>query len=546
MTTTMKRLLCRLLACLALIGLGGESFAAAESRFDVVVYGGTPGGITSAISAARLGHRVALVEYHDHIGGMISSGLGKCDIENRAMIGGLFKDFVARVLAHYVKTSGAASENVRLCQDGYYAEPSVNEAVLTAMIAEQPTILVIKGHRLKATHVADNRLRRIEIVDRRSGTTQSLTAKVFIDATYEGDLYAHAGAEFRVGREARAEFNEPHAGVVYFDYQTHEFLPGSTGAGDNRLPAYTYRLCLTTDPANSHRLTAPPPGYDRNVYIGYFDDLKSGRFAGPKVFKPGRGYNPAHFNTMVRVLSVTDLPNRKTDVNINPRALNFPFAEENHGYLEADDVTRQRICERHRNLTLGLLWFIQNDPEVAEKDRLLARGLNLPLDEFTDSGHFPFQLYVREGRRLVGETTLTEHDITQDGVDRNVEHRSDAIAVGEFPIDSFPVRKRQRGDDRTLEGYLGMLDYITRPYEIPYRIMIPKRLDGVIVPVAASTTHVGYSSIRMEPTWMALGQAAGVAAHLSIAADVAPRRVSITELQRILRSQGQVLQHAAK
>jgi hypothetical protein len=535
-----------LLALAAGAASDGHRTFAAEERFDVVVYGGTPGGIAAAVSAARFGHRVALVEYHDHIGGMATSGLGKSDIENRAMIGGLFKEFVSRVLAYYVKTYGADSENVRLCHDGYYTEPSVAESIFEAILGEQPTLTVIKGHRLHGATVAENRLRSIAVVDRRNGAVQTLAATIFIDATYEGDLYSRAGAEFRVGREARAEFGEPHAGVIYFDYQTHEFLPGSTGEADDRLPAYTYRLCLTTDPANSYRLTSPPPGYDRNVYVGYFDDLQSGRFSGPKVLKPGRGYNPAHFDTMVRVFSVTDIPNRKTDVNINPRALNFPFPEENRGYLEGDDAARQRICERHRNLTLGLLWFVQNDPEVSERDRQLANGLNLPLDEFTDTNHFPFQLYVREGRRLVGEYTLTEHDITQQGADRSVYDQSDSIAVGEFPIDSFPARKRQPGDVRTLEGYLGMLDYITRPYEIPYRIMIPKRLDGVIVPVAASTTHVGFSSIRMEPTWMALGQAAGVAAHLAIERSVAPRTVPVAELQRILLSQGQVLKHPSR
>jgi len=329
--------------------------------------------------------------------------------------------------------------------------------------------------------------------------------------------------------------------VVYFDYQTHEFLPGTTGAADDRLPAYTYRLCLTKDPANAHRLTEAPPGYDRANYLGYFDDLKAGRLAGPKVFKPGRGYNPAHFDTLVRALSVTDIPNRKTDVNINPRPLAFPFCEENRGYIEGDDAARLRICERHRSLTLGLLWFLQNDPEVPGAHRKLANELHLPKDEFTDSGHFPFQLYVREGRRLAGEYTLTEHDITGKG--QEPKHHADSIAIGEFPIDSFPARKRQPLDTLVLEGYLGMLDYITRPYEIPYRIMLPKKVDGLIVPVAASTTHVAFSSIRMEPTWMALGQAAGAAAHLAIQNHVEPRQVPVAELQSALEKQGQVLRH---
>jgi hypothetical protein len=508
---------------------------------DIVIYGGTPGGITAAISAARLGREVTLVEYHDHLGGMTTSGLGKSDIENRAMIGGLFKEFVAGVHQHYLTKYGPLHESTKLCQDGYYAEPQVAEKVFEAMLAKEPKITVWKGWRLKAAQVTENKLRGITLVNRRNGDEKPLTAKVFVDATYEGDLYAAAGAGFRLGRESKADFDEPHAGVVYFDYQSREFLPGTTGEGDDALPAYTYRLCLTKDPANAMRMTAPPPGYDRRDYLGYFDDLKTGRLAGPKVFKPGRGYNPKHFDTLVRALSVADIPNHKCDVNINPRPLGFPFPEENRGYIEGDEATRERIRQRHRSLVLGLLWFLQNDPEVPESHRALANEMHLPKDEFTDNGHFPWQLYVREGRRLVGEYTLTQHDITGKG--QEPKHHADSIAVGEFPIDSFPCRKRQPGDTLVLEGYLGMLDYITRPYEIPYRILIPEKIDGLIVPVAASTTHVAFSSIRMEPTWMALGQAAGVAAHLAIQNRVEPRTVPNNGLQSLLTSQGQVIRH---
>ena len=508
---------------------------------DIVIYGGTPGGIAAAISAARMGREVTLVEYNDHLGGMTTSGLGKSDIENRAMIGGLFKEFVAGVHQHYLAKYGPQHESTKLCQDGYYAEPHVAEKVFEAMIAKESKITVWKGWRLKAAEVTENKLRGIILVNRRNNEERHLKAKVFVDATYEGDLYAAAGAKFRLGRESRQEFDEEHAGVVYFDYQTHEFLPGTTGAGDDALPAYTYRLCLTKDPQNAARLTAQPPGYDRRDYLGYFDDLKAGRLAGPKVFKPGRGYNPRHFDTLVRALSVADIPNGKCDVNINPRPLGFPFPEENRGYIEGDEATRERIRQRHRSLVLGLLWFLQNDPEVPESHRALANEMHLPKDEFTDNGHFPWQLYVREGRRLVGEYTLTQHDITGKG--QEPKHHADSIAVGEFPIDSFPCRKRQPGDTLVLEGYLGMLDYITRPYEIPYRILIPEKMDGLIVPVAASTTHVAFSSIRMEPTWMALGQAAGTAAHLAIQKSTEPRAVSIPELQKLLVTQGQVIRH---
>ena len=509
----------------------------AERRFDVVVLGATPGGIAAAVAAARLGRSVALVEYHDHIGGMTASGLGKSDVENRELIGGLFREFTTSVRQFYCERYGEGSENARRCQDGYYAEPSVAEGVFEEMVAEQPGITVLKGWRLVSAPTDQQLLTEIEILNRSTGETRRLSAAVFIDATYEGDLYAAAGAEFRLGRESREEFDEPHAGVVYYDYQRGEFLPGTTGAADDRLPAYTYRLCLTTDPDNARVLTEPPTGYDRANYVGYFDDLAAGRLSGPKALKPGRGYNPAHFDTMVRALSVAEIPNHKTDVNINPRPLGFPFPEENAGYVEGDDATRQRICERHRQLALGLLWFLQNDEEIPEAHREIARRYHLPRDEWADNGCFPFQLYVREARRLVGEYTLTEHDMTTDAG----RSHPDTIAIGEFPIDSFPCRKRQPDDSVVLEGYLGMLDSVTRPYEIPYRVMIPKSIDGLIVPVAASTTHVAFSSIRMEPTWMCLGQAAGTAAHLALARECQPRRVKPEELRESLKQQGQIL-----
>lgn len=521
-----------------------------SQHFDVVVLGGTPGGIAAALAAARLGKSVALVEYHRHLGGMSSSGLGKSDIENRAMIGGIFAEFTARVFDHYLQSYGPDSHEVELCHEGYFFEPSVAEATFETLLAgEAERVRVFKGHRLARVTVNANRVEAIEVVDR--GQEQSegqaqllrLNGRVFVDATYEGDLYAGAGANFRLGRESREEFNEPHAGVVYFDYESGTFLPGTTGAADDRLPAYTYRLCLTTDPENSVPLTETPAGYDRTDFLGYLDDLAAGRLRGPKVFKPGRGYNPAHFDTLVRALSVTDIPNRKTDVNINPRPLGFPFPEENRGYLGGDHQQRERIAARHRALTLGLLWFLQHDEQVPEEHRALASGYHLPRDEFADHGHFPFQLYVREARRLQGQYTLTEHDITGTGDERTPRRHADSIAVGEFPIDSFPCRKRQPGDSRVLEGYLGMLDSITRPYEIPFRIMLPEKLEGVLVPVAASTTHVAYSSIRMEPTWMALGQAAGVAAHLAVEHGVSPGAIPVEDLQRLLESQGQVIHH---
>ena len=515
---------------------------AVEEQFDVVVLGATPGGIAAALAAGRLGRRVLLVEYHRHVGGMSASGLGKSDVEKRHLIGGLFDEFTAWVRDHYRRQFGEGSPDFELCQDGYYFEPSVAENVFEAMLADCVAVSVRKNCRLESAQLDGGAVKRVVIVDRGNGESHRVAAGVFVDATYEGDLLAAAGAGFRLGRESREEFDEAHAGRIFFDYQQGEILDGSTGEGDDALPAYTYRLCLSTDAENSVPLAEPPSNYDRKNYLAYFDDLNAGRLDAPRHFKPGRGYEPAHFGTMVRALSVTPLPNGKTDVNINPRPLGFPFAGENAGYVAGSDDTRHRVSERIRELTLGLLYFLQNDPDVPADHRQIANGYHPAADEFADNDHFPFQLYVREARRLIGEYTLTENDVT--GRNGRGGPHADTVAIGEFPIDSFPCHKRGVDDptDVVLEGYLGMVDSITRPYEIPYRIMIPERVDGLIVPVAASTTHVAYSSIRMEPTWMALGQAAGTAAHLALLEQVPLRAVPLDTLRSRLAQDGQVLE----
>jgi len=488
-----------------------------------------------------MGQRVALIDTHAHVGGMAASGLGKSDIEKPEYVGGLFAEFVSRIHTHYQTSYGPYSAQVQLCKRGYYYEPHVAESVFEAMLSECGSIHVLKCHRLVGTVVDARQLKAITVMDLGGGGITALEATVFLDASYEGDLYASAGAGFRVGREGRDAFDESLAGHIYYDYDNGVILSGSTGAADSGLPAWTYRLYLSTDPEQSVPLTAPPEDYNRSVFTPYFEDLEAGRLGGPKVFYEGRGYYPEHFNTMVRALSVTRMPNDTADVNINPRPLAFPFPEENGGYLEGDWDARARIEQRHRDLCLGLLWFLQNDDEIPEPHRALARKYQLPKLEFADNGHFPWQLYVREGRRLDGCYTITQHDVSIGVGEAREFHHDDVIAMGEFPIDSFPVHKRQPGDSVVLEGYLGMLGHLTRPYKIPYRAMLPKDIDGLIVPGALSATHVAYSSIRMEPTWMALGHAAGLAAHLAILNGCPARDVPMETLRGMLRAQGQVI-----
>jgi len=512
-----------------------------ENYIDILIAGGTPSGIMAAIAAARLGSRVILTEHQKHIGGMSASGLGKSDIENKEAIAGLFKEFTQKVLDFYMEKYGKDSENVKLCKEGYYYEPSVAELIFNQMLSAEKNITVLVHRQLEKAIMNGDKITGAVFKDRATGETQTFEANVFIDATYEGDLFALAGAEYYLGREGRDDFNEEHAGHIFFDYDEKVILEGSTGKGDNRLPAYTYRLCMTDDPGNSFVMSSPPPGYDRNNYIGYFDDLKEGRLSAPKEFKEGHGYYPEHFDTMVRVFSFTKIPNNKYDVNINPRPLGFPFVELNYDYPEANWEEREKISKKLRELTLGLIFFVQNDPEIPVEQRELARGYHLPLDEFTDNGHFPWQLYIREARRLKGQYTLTENDVRLKGDESKNRNTVfyDSIITGEFPIDSFPVPKEPSPDRKVLEGYIGLLD--VSPYQVPFRIMVPEKIKGLIVPVAASTSHVAFSTVRMEPLWMGIGQVAGIAANLANNLETEIQNLPINQLQKVLIDNDQIL-----
>lgn len=508
--------------CLAIFC--SQSAQAAE-QFDVVVVGATPGGIATAITAARFGRSVALVEYHNHVGGMSASGLGKSDILTRSAVAGLFTEFTDRVRDDYIARYGKDSQQVKQCRDGYFYEPSVAERIFRQMLTEQTTIRLFTGHRLEEAIRHRRRLVGIRCLKRKTKKLIEFRGRVFIDATYEGDLAAYAGARYRLGRESRGEFDESHAGVIYMDHSTLTLLPGSTGLGDHRLPAYTFRLCLSTDPENSMPIPKPTD-YDRERYKNYFADLKLKRL-----------------DTAVRALSISPIPNQKTDVNMKPWPLGFPFANENYDYPEAGWDEREKITQRIRNITLGLVYFLQNDPQLPAQDRVRARKYGLAKDEFSDNNNFPWQLYVREARRVIGMYTITEHDLVRAPGLMRAPIQHDAIAAAAFPIDSFPTQKREPGRDRALEGYLFMMRNITQPYQIPYRSIVPADVDGLLTPVPLSATHIAFSAIRMEPTWMAIGQAAGTAAHMSIEQNLPLRKLPVAGLQRKLIDDGQVITH---
>jgi len=505
-------------------------------NFDVVIVGGTPGGITAAIGAARGGCSVALLDRTAHVGGLPANGLGATDIATRGCTGGLFLEFVQRIRAHYVCTYGEKSEQVRTCSDGYHFEPSVAEKVFAAMLAEHPSIAVRRMRQFDAqpgnVTLENGRPVAIRVLNRETNAIETYRGKVFVDATYEGDLAAASGAPWRTRREGRAEYHEPLAGRVYKAWRSRpdEVGEGSTGEGDDVIQAYNYRLCLTADPKN--RLPVERPAtYRRDEFASLAADLEQGRYAGTPS-------NEAELDGIGRIVNMVFLPNGKTDSNNQHLAfISTDLPEENYPWPTADWAWRDRFALRLREYTLGLLYFAQNDESLPKEFREKASRYGLAKDEYTDNGNFPRQVYVREGRRIEGEHLFTAHDSipVQPGA-RPPLHAS-SITASHYAIDSHAVRKRE--PDRVhLDGFLS---YPTLPYTVPYGTIVPKKVEQLLTPVPVSATHLGFGTLRMEPCWMALGQAAGVAAALSIRSAKTVREIDVATLQDELLAQKAIL-----
>ncbi|MFA0784023.1 FAD-dependent oxidoreductase [Fervidibacter sacchari] len=513
------------------------------ARYDVVVVGTTPAGIAAAISAARLGHKVALVERTTHIGGMMTGGLSATDRRYRQASGGLFAEFLRRVEGFYRQAYGENSPQHRACRDGYLFEPKVALQVFWHMLAETQNLDLYLRHELVGVLKNDNQIVAVLLHDKTRGTRWKMEGSVFIDATYEGDLAAMAGVPYRVGREGRHEFGEEYAGEVFWDSRTREITFGSP-EGDKKVQAYNYRLTLTKR-ADNRSLIAAPPDYDPNRYAEIVERVREGVLWHP-----------------MEVVSLVKLPQQKFDANNTPGP--FPstdFIGANYDYPEADWHRREQIAREHRNYILGLLYFLQTDLRLPNEFRVAAQHWGLAADEFLDNENFPPQLYVREARRIIGEYIFTENDARSVFAGRRAPVHEDSIAVAEYPIDSHATTPRDPNKPYLHEGFF-YLPQITVPSHVPYRVMVPtgrgtgdegrgKAVDNLLVCGAVSATHIGFGTLRLEPVWMALGQAAGTAAHLALTflprptthtpRPVSVRTVPFDQLQRLLLKHGQVI-----
>jgi len=499
--------------------------------YDAVIVGGTPAGIMTGITIAKAGRRAVILERTGYIGGLPANGLGATDIHTRGATGGLFLEFVGRIKQHYSDSYGADSQQVIDCSDGYRFEPRVAERVLLEMIAEQVDKLEVRTMR-QFNHEPHNAikdgaaLRQIRIIDRETGEEEIYSASVFVDATYEGDLAAAAGAPYMLGREGADEYGEPCAGKFYqrWDAPVDEYY--STGQADNAIQSYNYRLPLTTDPSNMTRIEKPA-AYNRDEYVSLIDDVRLNRFAGPP--------KPMEFDGIGTITNMARVPNNKVDGNNQHAAfISTDLPEENWPYPTASWDWRDRFAQRLRDYILGLFYFAQNDPDLPADFRERCQRWGLASDEFPENDNFPRQIYVREGRRIRGEYLFTAHDALSK---RGSRAHMTSITASHYALDSHACLKREEGRPHTD----GIFTYPTTPYCVPYGVIVPLEVENLLIPVPASGTHIGFSTLRMEPCWMALGEAAGVAINVCLDEGSSVRAANVVEMQRRLLRSGAVL-----
>ncbi len=523
-----------------------------EKVYDVVIYGGTSAAVTTAVQVKRMGKTAIIVCPDKHLGGLTSGGLGWTDSGKKDAIGGLSREFYQRVWKHYQKEdawtwqqksefgnrnqspAGEMGDSTAM----WVFEPHVAELIFEELIAEYDIPVQRERwlNRIAGQGVAKQG-GKITSITMLSGETYR--GRMFVDATYEGDLLAAAGVDYHVGREANSVYDETWNGVqVGVLHHAHWFktpvdpyvkpgdpssgllprvssdAPGTKGEGDKRIQAYCFRMCLTNVPENRIAFRKPP-GYDAGQYELLLRVFEGGWREMFKKFDP--------------------MPNFKTDTNNHG-----PFSTDNIGmnydYPEAGYDRRREIIREHEVYQKGLMYFMANDPRVPTDVREAMSKWGLAKDEFKDNGGWPHQIYVREARRMIGEYVMTEHDC----LDRKDTPQS--VGMGSYTLDSHNVQRYVKPDGKVQnEGDIGV--HTPGPYEIAYGSIVPKKKQAtnLLVPVCVSSSHIAFGSIRMEPVFMILGQSAATAACLSIDRNEAVQDLPYALLEQRLLADKQVL-----
>lgn len=511
---------------------------------DVVVYGGTSAGVTAAVQAARMGKTVVLVGPDRHLGGLSAGGLGYTDAGNTKAVGGMAREFYERIYREYgaeeawrwqkmseFRNEGQGSRSRVDSEKAMWTfEPHVAERVFDAWVAEY-NVPVYRDEWLNREAGVVTRDGRIVSITMLSGKT--FKGKVFIDATYEGDLMAAAGVSYHVGREANSVYGEQWNGIQLeaYNHHKHYFMtpispykipgdpssgvlpyvstepPGKTGEGDHRVQAYCFRTCLTRHAPN--RVPFPKPaGYDAANYELLLRDLLTGRKDFFEKFDM--------------------IPNLKTDTN-NHGAFSSDFIGMNYDYPEASYAKRRAIIKAHEDYQKGYYYFVANDPRVPAFIREEMAQWGLAADEFKDNGNWPHQIYVREARRMIGQHVMTEHDTL------NKTAVNDPVGMGSYTLDSHNCQRYITAEGFVQnEGDIGV--HTKGPYRISYGSIVPKKAEclNLLVPVCVSSSHIAFGSIRMEPVFMILGQSAATAAAQAIDEGKAVQEIDYARLRERL------------
>ena len=520
------------------------AFNGTAQNYDVVVYGGSSAGVIAATKVARMGKKVLLISTTNHIGGLTASGLGATDLNKPTHIGGMSREFYKRVYNYYLKPEvwkaqtredyfgnigkrifGGKNEKLQI---QWAFEPNVAEKIFNDMLREKNVEVVYNQRLLLNKSGVRKSGTKIYSIYMESGKKYS--AKIFIDASYEGDLMAMAGVSYHLGREANSQYNETRNGI-YVSYKENfdpylvegvpksgllPFIepksPGKNGEADKRVQAYCYRFPLTTDKNNWQEVTIPA------------------------------NYNPLWFEfyariakdtnnlTLKKFITISPLPNKKTDIN------HCDFIGASYTWAEANYKERDSIAQMHKDYALGKIWFLGNDSRIPKNIREEMKRYGIPKDEFLDTQNFPFQLYVREARRMVGDYVMTENHVTK----AITSNRS--IGLGTYMLDVHNVSRfvDEKGD-LYCEGTFAQ-NYGS--YPIDYLSITPKKKDctNLVVPVCLSSSHAAYGSIRMEPVFMSLAEVAGVIAVFSIDTKSNVQDLSYDDLRSQLLSDGLILE----
>ena len=512
------------------------------TRSDIVIYGGSSCGVIAAAQAAQMGKSVVLIEPSKHLGGITSSGLGWVDVNNPHAIGGLTSKYFHHIW-HYYQQDASWIWEVKHPIKGqlmqfhpeqklmWVLEPHVAEKYFN-IFASHPNITVIRNEQLNRKNGVSMLKSKITLIKMKSG--RRFSGKMFIDASYEGDLMAASNVSYIVGRESNNYYNETMNGIHYNTPKINidpyiikgnpqsGLLPRlylkseeSEGNGDNRVQAYNYRMCLTDVSENQVRIKKPK-GYDERQYEIVFRAIEAG-------------------SSIDSFFKLDLLPNRKTDSN-NKGLISTDYVGMNWNYPETNYAARKQIARKHELWQRGLMWTLQNHPRVPNNIKAHYAPWGLAKDEFIDNKNWPYQLYIREARRMISPLVITEHTALGHIV------VDDSIGLASYSMDSH-YTKYILGSNGFLGADGGMFKKVLRPYPISYQAIVPNKLQckNLLVPVCLSASHASYGSIRMEPTFMILGQSAATAASLAIDLNLAIQDLPYSILRQQLLADGQVL-----